>query len=240
MKIAYYPVLSKPILTILLVSVFIAIAWPQKTETAVDNIADSSGLHQKIIVIDPGHGGADPGAVADELVEAEVNMILSLALKDELQRNGAIVKLTRYGNKGLVPEKTMTNYERWNNLKQRKDYALKQECDILISIHVNSDKDPRTSGSMVFYHENSSRELAAVIQEELNNLGLRPRKPIKSNFTVINNLDIPAILIEAGFITNNRDRALILDEPFMIAHQICNGIIKFENKKQLEKAKQKD
>lgn len=231
MKKTYYPVLTKIILSVLLVNVVAALAWPQKADTTADSQV-SAGLHKKIIVIDPGHGGADPGATIDNLKEADLNMILSLVLKDELEKHGAIVKLTRHGNTGLVPEKTMTSYEQWYILQKRKAYAVREKCDILVSIHINSDKDSRVSGAMVFYSDDRSRKLAAILQENLNRLGLRPRKPVKSSFTVISKLHLPAVLIEAGFITNKTDRAVILEKPLIIAQLICNGILEYERIKQ--------
>lgn len=222
-----YPVIKKIILTVVMLSLVIVSAWPESSNRAADSNAILGGLYDKIIVIDPGHGGADPGAVLDELSEADLNMVLSLALKEEMEKHGAKVILTRQGNSGLVPIKNMSYYERWYILQKRKNYALRQKCDILISIHANSDKDIKSSGAIVFYSDNNSGKIAAAIQEKLNQLGLRPRKPVKSRFTVISNLDIPAVLIETGFITNRKDRALMVNKPGLIAQKICSGIIDY-------------
>ncbi len=227
-----YPLLKKISLTIFLIGVVAALGWPNTTNVTVNSKPVTFGLQQKIIIIDPGHGGADPGAIAGDLNEAHLNMTLSLALQKELEKHGAVVKLTRHENAGLIPERTMTYHERWSILQKRKDYAISQKGDILVSIHINSDKDSRTSGAMVFYSDNRSRELASIIQENLNSLGLKPRKSLKNNFAVISELDIPAVLVEAGFITNKKDRSLILDKPTMIAQMICNGILEYEIEKQ--------
>lgn len=185
-------------------------------------------LQGKKIVIDPGHGGADPGAVAGKIKEAEVNMKLALILKTQLEGYGAEIVMTREGDTGLVPDKKMSYFERWLILQKRKIYALLQDGDILISIHCNSNEDPRASGAMVFYSDDKSRPLAENIQDSLNFLGLRPRKVSKSGFIVIKGASMPAVLVEAGFITNKKDRKLLLDKPELITEQITKGILEFE------------
>lgn len=185
-------------------------------------------LDGKKIVLDPGHGGADPGAVVGKIKEAELNMKLALILKTKLEGYGAEIVMTRNGDVGLVPGKRMSYFEQWLILQKRKLYALLQDGDILISIHSNSNEDSRASGPMVFYSDDKSRSLAENIQDNLNSLGLRPRKAAKSGFTVIKGASIPAVLVEAGFITNKKDRKLLLEKPELIAEQITKGILEFE------------
>lgn len=195
---------------------------------AVETGLAKAALHDKKIVIDPGHGGADPGAVVGKIKEAELNMKLALILKTQLEGHGAEIVLTRDGNNGLVPDKRMSYFERWLILQKRKMFALLQDGEILISIHCNSNEDTRASGAMVFYSDDKSRPLAENIQNHLNLLGLRPRNTSKSGFTVIKGASIPAVLVEAGFITNKKDRKLLLENPELIAEQITKGILEFE------------
>lgn len=225
MKINNFNLIKKAVGIICFITIVYLLFWQSGNDE--ETSADKTVLHGKNIVIDPGHGGADPGAVAGKVQEAELNMKLALILKTQLQNQGAHIVLTRDGNDGLVPDKRMTYFERWLILQKRKIYAFIQDGDILISIHCNSNEDSKASGAMVFYSDEKSRLLAENIQANLNLLGLRPRKVSKSGFTVIKGASMPAVLVEAGFITNKKDRKLLLEKPELIAEQITKGIIKF-------------
>ncbi len=184
----------------------------------------SPGLAGKTVVIDPGHGGADPGAVVGRVKEADLNMELARALKKQLEQKHVRVVLTRNGNTGLVPKEAMTYTERWIILEQRKKLALDRKGHILVSLHANSNKDPRVTGGMVFYSDGSSRELAECIENRLAEAGLKRRLVEHSNFTIISGNAMPSVLVEAGFITNKGERQRLADKKDLVAAAICRGI----------------
>ncbi len=188
------------------------------------------GLPGKTVIIDPGHGGADPGAMTGEIREAEVNMELASVLKSILSRQGVKVQLTRQGETGLVPQSSMTYFEQWLILEKRKNYAQKQKGHFFLSIHANASVDPSAAGSIVFYADETSRELAESIQNQLNLLNPRKRPAVRSNFTILNGNAMPSVLIEAGFITNKHDRELLLWQPDLIAGAISKGLQDYAQK----------
>jgi len=185
------------------------------------------GLKGKTVIIDPGHGGADPGAVADGYHEADLNMELARALKQRLEKNGVKVKMTRDGNNGIVAEKRMSYQEQWQNLKERKNYAVEQRGHLLISIHTNSHKNSTVSGAIVFYSDDMAEDLAGELQESLNTLGLRKRHVEKRNFTVTKDNVIPSVLVETGFITNNNDREILITQKNLVAELMHSGLERY-------------
>jgi len=182
------------------------------------------GLAGKTVIIDPGHGGADPGATLDGVKESELNMAIAVALQKELTKNGVKVRLTRQGDNGLVPMKKMTYSERWVILEKRKKFAQDHKGHILVSIHANSNKDPRASGGMVFYSDQLSRTLAESIQKQLNTLGMRRRQVERGNFTIITGNQMTSVLVETGFITNEKDLLLLTEKKEAFSRVIFNGL----------------
>jgi len=182
------------------------------------------GLEGKTVMIDPGHGGADPGAVKDGYTEAKLNMDLALALKKELEKNGVRVKMTRNGDEGLVPDKKMSYSEQWLLLHKRKIFAETEKAHILVSIHTNSHKDSSVSGSIVFYTDEISKSLAESVQSRLNSLDMRDRAAEQRNFAVIKGNVMPSVLIEAGFITSKHDRDILTSNSEAVARLIYEGL----------------
>ncbi|PKM46755.1 MAG: hypothetical protein CVV03_05060 [Firmicutes bacterium HGW-Firmicutes-8] len=185
------------------------------------------GLEGKTVIIDPGHGGADPGAIAGKVQEADVNMDLAVALKKQLELKGVKVKMTRQDNIGLVPEKSMTYFERWLILEKRKNYALTEKGHILISIHANSSKDPSVSGGIVYYSDEKSVRLARELQNQLNTLGPRKREAEQSRFTIIKGNIMPSVLVETGFITNKHDRKILISQQNIVVNAVLKGLEKY-------------
>lgn|GEM_PF-1557481 len=184
----------------------------------------SPGLKGKTVILDPGHGGTDPGAVAEGVRETELNMKLALELKTKLEQRGVRVELTRSEDDGLIAKKTMSYLEQWMILQKRKRFALDRRGHIFLSLHANSHKSPAVSGGIVFYSDEISAPLAQDIQERLNNLDTRKRQVERKNFTVINNNEMPSVLIEAGFITHPGDRERLVSQSGQVAELIAEGL----------------
>ncbi|MBU7007038.1 N-acetylmuramoyl-L-alanine amidase family protein [Phosphitispora fastidiosa] len=185
------------------------------------------GLQGKTVIIDPGHGGADPGAVSGRYRESDLNMETALALKSQLEDNGIKVKLTRNGSEGIVPKENMTYAEQWANLRKRKEFAAEQRGHLLLSIHTNSHQDSRVSGAIVFYTDEVSADLAAEIQARLNTLGTKKRSAEQKNFAVIKGNPMPAVLIETGFITNEHDREMLVSSKGTVAKLIYEALDRY-------------
>ncbi|MDF2607815.1 MAG: N-acetylmuramoyl-L-alanine amidase CwlD [Bacillales bacterium] len=190
-------------------------------------------LSGKIIVLDPGHGGPDGGASGGEIIEKEVSLKISLLLRDYLQEQGAVVIMTRQSDKDLASPFTKGySIRKTEDLRKRLKIINKSDADMFLSIHLNSLPIAKYSGAQTFYNIGSddNKELAAFIQDELrktlNNTN-RVAKPIH-NIYLLRKAEIPGALVEAGFLSNATERALLADEEYQdkIAFGIYKGILR--------------
>lgn len=169
----------------------------------------------KIIYIDPGHGGRDPGAVYKELKESEINLQLSIELKQELEKYGAIVYLTRIGDYDLSKSNS-TNKKR-NDLVERARLINESMCDLYLSIHLNSDTSSTWYGPQIFYtNKNKENKVIAQTLQELLKEKLKAKRKIKQikNTYLFERITRPGILLEAGFISNPNDRYLLNNKEY--------------------------
>lgn len=187
---------------------------------------DTGGkLNGKTIVIDAGHGGRDHGATSGGVMEKDINLFLSKYLREALAAEGMTVITTRTDDS--FPE-----------LEARPALANKSRADIFISIHANepgraSNNNP--SGTIVFYHTGStiSKFLGECIQNELAKFNLLPNLGVKSDGTIYNSgfavlrlSSMPGVLIETGFVTNQKDRQVLLSDAFgkALAKSVVAGL----------------
>lgn len=182
------------------------------------------------IVLDPGHGGEDPGMVGvDELEEKGINLEIAQKLQDILKKLGYSVEMTRQEDKGLYdagsPNKKAQDM-------QRRIAFLKEKAPALtVSIHQNSFSDPGVKGPQVFYYESSEKgkKLAEKIQEALNQL-LKPERPrtVKGNtsYYLLKKSPCPLVIVECGFLTNPQEAELLQQEAYQekTAEAIAEGI----------------
>ena len=173
--------------------------YVKKVEMNLSNNA----LKGKIIVVDPGHGGTDPGATGiTGLLEKEINLAVAGKLVPLLKEAGAKVLVTRSG------DQTVSN-------RNRVEMANKAGADVYVSIHANAFSNPDSNGTETFYCFNSdnssaSRFLAHQLQREMvSSLGLRDRGVKATSFYVLKNTEMPSALIELGFLTNANEEELL-------------------------------
>lgn len=185
-------------------------------------------LTNKVIVLDPGHGGIYSGAVHNNVREANVNLAVSLKLRERLVKLGAKVILTRTNDTNLAPIGSPLT----SDLQARVDVAKNSGADIFISLHANVSPDTNTTGPTSYYPTGQSSNLAHAIQTSIVKKtgafdnGIRP-----ANFYVLIKNDIPATLIEMGFLTNPNEAASLVDDTYQnrLAESICNGIVTYFN-----------
>ena len=210
-----------------LVCILLVVMYPLSATLRVESVKLHKvipGLTGKTVVIDPGHGGADPGAIFGKVREADLNMQLANALKAQMESVGVNVVMTRTGDQGLVSKDMMTYADRSYILRQRKEYAARQSAQLFISIHINSNKDPRVSGGIVYYADQYSRLLAVPIQQRINLYSGKNRQPIKKGFNITSGNKMPSVLVEAAFITNRHDREILASKPEILAQAIFEGM----------------
>ena len=191
--------------------------------------AEEPILKGKTIYIDPGHGGRDPGAIYKELRESDINLQISKYLKEELENNGAKVYLTRIGDYDLS-ENNARNHKK-NDLTARARLINESNCDMYLSIHLNSDPSPTWNGIQIFYTDNNekNKEIAETIKEQLK---LKRKTKELKNMYLFEKINQPGILIEAGFISNPNDRYKLKQPNYQqeLSKNITNGIIEYFKK----------
>lgn len=184
----------------------------------------------KVIYLDPGHGGPDPGALSKELKEADINLSISLKTQKTLEQMGAIVYLTRYGDYDLSVPNTI-NRKR-SDLSRRGNIINRSGCDLYLSIHLNADTSSIWKGAQMFYDDvNANNEkIAKIFQEKFaKNLKTKREYKKKDNLYLSKRVTRPGILIEAGFITNSNERYLLKTDEYQqkIANTILEATIKY-------------
>jgi len=190
----------------------------------------SSDLKNKLIVIDPGHGGADPGAQNSGLVEKDVNLDISLRLRKVLESKGCKVVMTREVDKDFfLPGFVQGRMAKRAELDQRNNLASENNADLFISVHANSFPQRNTYGMETYYHLKSApgKALAELIQEQLTLLQSDNKRKAKAgDYYLINQSKMPAVIVEVGFLSNPRERKLLILDNYrdLVAIAIGTGI----------------
>lgn len=185
-----------------------------------------SNVKNKIITIDPGHGGSDSGAVGPNgYTEKEGAFAISQKVASILNQSGAKVVMTRDSDVDVYGP----NASARNELQARVDVGNNANSDIFVSIHCNAFVNPAANGTQTFYYGSSyqGQRLAQSIQEKMIEVnGLRDRGISTCNFYVVKHSYMPAVLIETAFITNYDEEALLSDDEWQttMAKAIAEGI----------------
>jgi len=190
-------------------------------------------LAGKVIVLDPGHGGADGGASYETILEKNLTLKIAKQLRAYLEEQGAIVQMTRERDVDLAEEST-TGYRdrKREDLKKRLDLVNDPNNDLFISLHLNAIPQTQWSGAQTFYttyHDDNER-IARFVQHELvrhlpkNN---RRAKTIDGIY-VLSHAETPGILVEAGFLSNPEERYWLLQDEYQqtVAAAIYLGILR--------------
>ena len=168
------------------------------------------------VALDAGHGGSDPGAVYNGRQEKDDTLDLTLAVGDILKKNGVDVFYTRTTDEYETPFKKATD-------------ANNSGADLFISIHRNSSETPNQySGveSLVFNDTGLKAEVARNINNQLEDVGFKNLGvDVRKNLVVLKRTKMPAVLVEAGFINNDKDNYLFDQEFDKIANAIADGIL---------------
>ncbi len=191
--------------------------------------AEEPILKNKTIYIDPGHGGRDPGATYKDIRESDINLQISKYIKEELEKNGAQVYLTRIGDYDLS-ENNARNHKK-NDLTTRARLINESNCDMYISIHLNSESSPTWNGMQIFYtnQNEQNKTIAQTIKEQLK---LKRKIQELKNMYLFEKIKQPGILIEAGFISNPNDRYKLKQIEYQqeLSKNITKGIIEYYKK----------
>lgn len=198
---------------------------------AVNTIATPTQMDSlKIILIDPGHGGIDGGAMSKSgTVEKNLNLNISLKMQDKLRCLGYQVAMTRDMDKGLYTESKDLYKMKADDLNNRCNMKRNSNCDLFISIHQNFFRDSSCYGPQVWYSKNKeSRIFAHIIHENFNeDLGYNKRveKEAKDNYKILRCYsNIPSVIVECGFLTNPMEVEILKNEAYQ--DKIASSLVK--------------
>ena len=206
-------------------------------ENAVETVAPPvSGI---TVVIDPGHGLPDGGAVGlSGTLEYELNLKIARELGSLLQQSGAKVVYTREDDYsvGYDSSQTIRNIKR-NDLNMRKQIAESSDADLFISIHMNKFEDSKYKGAQVFYdtslpqNEKLAQSIQKYIRDFADNSNTREAKKSGGSIYVLKDLPIPSALVECGFISNQEEEKKLQTASYQkkIAFSVYCGIINYLN-----------
>ncbi|WP_174615437.1 N-acetylmuramoyl-L-alanine amidase CwlD [Virgibacillus ihumii] len=192
-------------------------------------------LAGKTIVLDPGHGGPDGGAVGkDETLEKDIALAIAKKTRDFLQQAGALVYLTRENDRDLAREDTAgLSRRKSEDIRNRLEFIKEKDADFFLTIHLNALSSTKWSGAQTFYFPryDKSRHLAKMIQAEIiRNLENTDREalPIKGVY-LLKHAEIPGALVEAGFLSNEHEREHLKKDDYQrkMAGSIYQGILKY-------------
>jgi len=187
-----------------------------------------------IVVVDPGHGGEDPGKVSPSgIYEKDINLAIAKKLAALLSHGGAQVIMTRNEDKALSNNEDTIRERKRADLTRRIELARESQADFYISLHCNSFPSGRWSGAQTFYAPaiSGSRELASFIQEELITYpGNTNRKPKQDTTSLMfKMIKIPIVNVEMGFLSNPIEERLLQDAAYQdqIAWSIYAGLVRY-------------
>jgi N-acetylmuramoyl-L-alanine amidase len=176
----------------------------------------------RIIVIDAGHGGTDPGTMNGKTYEKNIVLSVAKKVKQKLESAGAKVIMTR-------------ETDVYKTLEERVQIAKNNYAELFVSIHVNSGS-PAASGTETYYDTSKNPNgyesylLAKAIHEQIvDNAGMKNRGVKDYHFYVVRNNNVPSVLVELGFITNSSDYQKLISDQYqnIFAQSIYNGIVQY-------------
>lgn len=187
------------------------------------------------IVIDPGHGGNDPGKVAiNSALEKDVNLAIALKLKKYLEQEDMEVVMTRQEDKGLY-EETDSN-KKVHDMKNRLAIMEGAKPALVVSVHQNSYPEESVSGVQVFYYRDSAEgKRAALLVQEQMIATLQPAKEREakenSTYYILKKTTVPTIIVECGFLSNREEADRLTSEDYQerVAWAIHLGIMRYIN-----------
>ena len=160
----------------------------------------SRDVNKRFVVIDPGHGGGDHGAIRGGISEKDITLDVSKRVRDLLEKKGYEVFMTREIDETV-------------SLQERVEISENLVPDMFVSIHVNSSNSDSPNGLETHYYKDNSLILAKTVHASmLNHVQANNRGLFKSKFYVINHTTAPAILLEIGFMSNPIERVQLITD----------------------------
>lgn len=186
-------------------------------------------VRRNLVVLDPGHGGRDPGKVgAQGEQEKDINLAISLKVKERLEKDGMEVVMTREEDVMLTDEDASN--KKLEDLNNRIRIINERQPAVAVSIHQNSYSDASVKGAQIFYftYSDKGKQAAEALQKELLEFDQENTRKIKANDTyyLLKKTEVPTVIVECGFLSCPEEAALLTDEAYQkkLAEAIAKGI----------------
>ena len=211
--------------------ILIILIWQSQTgeEATLNQTAEGT---KAVVVLDPGHGGFDPGKVGTKgTLEKDINLAIAKKVEKLLADNGYVVSMTRTEDMALCSGNESS--KKLTDMKNRVAFIEKADPVLAVSIHQNSFS-AGTKGAQVFYYTGSEegKKLANIIQGSIRDaVGDDNHRVEKANdsYYMLRKVSCPLVIVECGFLSNPEEEALLCDQKYQekMARGICEGIENF-------------
>ena len=198
----------------------------------------SKDIDYATVVIDPGHGGEDGGAVGEGILEKEINLDVSKKVEYILNLCGINTDMTRRTDDSLsIGSEGTVRRRKVSDIKKRVEKINETPNAFLISIHQNFFLQEKYKGAQVFFsgRNSESEELAKIVQKSLkegiDNKNNRQAKKSDKTIYILNNVDCPSVLIECGFLSNKEEAKLLKTDTYKtkLATCIVAGFLRYKD-----------
>lgn len=190
---------------------------------------------KNLVVIDPGHGIPDGGAVGESgVLESEINLMVAETVRNELQKAGVGVIMTRSDENAIYPDENATVREKKRaDLRERVRIINESGADLAVSIHMNYFGIEKYSGPQLFCRDKNEMSKKAAIHIKnsiIENIGEHCNREIKEvtgGIYVLEHSDVPIVLAECGFLSNKEEEKLLINPDYCekMGTAIAKGII---------------
>ncbi len=201
--------------------------WDSAARERETAAAGSAKEGTRLVVVDPGHGGIDAGKVGiNGVEEKEINLKISLKIKEILNKEKVDVILTRESDERLADTQV-------SDLKERVSIMNNQKPVLAVSIHQNSYHEESVSGSQVFYYTDSTegKQAAEILQRCLKELDPENAKNAAANNTyyILKKTEVPVVIVECGFLSNYSEAEKLAEEAYQqsLAEAVSKGILQY-------------
>jgi len=205
--------------------IIVAIFSIYKLNTYVPTI--STPVTNKVIVIDAGHGGFDPGAIGKTgTLEKDISLKIALKTQELFEKNGTMTIMTRADDEDLGDSKK-------EDMKKRREIRDINESELFISIHLNSFPQEKYSGAQVFYpKDEKSKMLGECIQKSLKEVVDNSNERVAKELTdvyMLKNIKVPSVIVECGFLSNSEEEKILQEDEYQrkLAWAIYLGVLEY-------------
>lgn len=202
----------------LLLLILFAASFGYASENAIKEA--SLPIKDMVVIIDPGHGGIDGGAIGRTgTIEDNINLNIALKLRRLIEQAGGVALMIREDDTGLYAEGQRIRDKKNEDLRNRHYQLNNSDANIFISIHLNSFPQSQYYGAQTFYKtgDEKSKKLAEYIQTEMLAVidrGNKREVKAKNDVFILKNTKIPGALVECGFLSNHEEEKLLQQDHY--------------------------